>query len=78
MCGLNTAGLHLSFFHFAFLDDAFVRLAHALDAVLQFAVVVGKLPDNLVFPVCRRAVGKTAAEANGLSAMEFGCHRCSD
>src|ERR1700760_4339653 len=42
---------NLDLFQVAFLDHPFVRLAHALDAVLLLATVLRKLPDDLVFAV---------------------------
>src|ERR1700719_415655 len=39
----------------AFLDDALVRLAHALDAVLGLAAVVRQRADDLELAVGRRA-----------------------
>jgi hypothetical protein len=38
----------LSFFELAFLHDAFVRLAHAFDAVMLLAIAVRKLSDNFI------------------------------
>ena len=41
-------------FQIAFLHDTFMRLAHALDAVLRLAAIVGKLPDDFVIATGRR------------------------
>jgi hypothetical protein len=61
------AGENSHFFQIAFLDDAFVRLTHALDTVLLLAAIIGKLPNDLVVAVGRRLIGKATGEANRLS-----------
>src|ERR1700730_14817715 len=62
----------------AFLHHPLVRLAHALDAVLQLAALVRKLADDLVIAFSRRPIGKAAGEAHRLSRSKIACHVCSD
>jgi hypothetical protein len=57
----------------AFLDDALVRLAHALDAVLRLAAVVRKRTDHLELAIGRGAQ-RAAQEAHGLASAKLMTH----
>ena len=57
----------------AFLDDALVRLAHALDAVLRLAAVVRKRADDLELAIGRSAQ-RTAEEAHVLAGTKLMTH----
>src|SRR5262249_42380639 len=57
----------------AFLDDALVRLAHALDAVLRLAALVRKRVDDLELATGRRAQ-RVAEEADGLPGAKLMAH----
>lgn len=65
-------------FQIAFLDDALMRLAHALDAVLQGAAALGQLSDDLVVSAGCRFIEKTAAQVYRLARLELVHHFCSD
>jgi hypothetical protein len=68
------AGSPLGSFELAFPCHTFVRLAGALDAVLELAVAAGKLAHHLVIPGSGVTVGKALAEANFLPGTEAVCH----
>ncbi|MGZ8368249.1 MAG: hypothetical protein ACXWVK_05985, partial [Rhodoplanes sp.] len=59
--------------------NAFMRLAHALDAVLRLAAIVGKLPDDFVIATGRCGpITGAAAESYRLSGSKLVCHIFSD
>lgn len=57
----------------AFLDDAFMRLPRAFDAISQFAAFVGKRPDDFVIPF-GSSVADAAAEAHQLPGSKLMFH----
>jgi len=57
----------------AFLDDALVRLAHALDAILRLAAVVRKRADDLELGIGSGAQ-PASHETHGLSGAELSTH----
>ena len=63
----------LSSSQIAFLDDALVRLAHALDAVLRLAAVVRKRADDLELAI-GRCTQRAADEAHGLAGAKLMTH----
>src|SRR5215216_5124520 len=62
----------------AFLHHALVRLARALDAVLQLAVGLRQLADDLVVAAGRRGGGSGAREAHHLTGTKSVCHLSSN
>lgn len=58
----------------AFICDALMCLAAALDAVLGFSAVIRKLPEDLVIACGRRPGSDAGSQANGLPELVSMCH----
>ena len=61
-------------FQVAFIRHALVRLAAALNPVLRFAAVLGKLPENGVVTSGGRPRSDTRPQAHRLPSTESMCH----
>src|SRR5690242_7071432 len=69
----NTAAAGSAPTKIAFRDDALMRLAHALDAILGLAAVVWEGTDDLKVAI-RRGTQRAAHETDGLAGAELRTH----